>query len=105
MLKELKNHVTKAVESERGSVIVDVHHKKIQEKISEMYEEIEDLEAQTSNISLAKMVVLNDLKRVPLLKAGLIKEASEVSQENYAKPNRKRKKERQSCDASLCLMW
>ena len=27
VLKELKNHVTKAVESERGSVIVDVHHK------------------------------------------------------------------------------
>ena len=105
VLKELKKYVTKADESERGSVVVDVHHKKIQEKISEMYEEIEDLEAQTSNISLAKMVVLNDLKRVPLLKAGLIKEASEVSLENYAKPKRKRKNERQSCDASLCLIF
>ena len=51
------------------------------------------------------MVVLNDLKRVPLLKAGLIKEASEVSQEYYAKPKRKRKNERQSCDASLCLIF
>ena len=57
-----------------------------------MYEEIEDLEAQQSNISLARMVVLNDLKRIPLLKEGLIKEASEVAKENYANSKRKNDK-------------
>ena len=105
VLKELIKHVKKKDENERGNETVDVHHKKTQDKIIEMYDEVEDLEAQISNISLAKMVVLNDLKRVPLLKADLIKEASEVSQENYAKPKRKTQNERQSCGASLCLLF
>ena len=50
-----------------------------------MYEELEDLETQNSNIALAKMVVLNDLKRIPLLKNGQLDEASMVSMENYAR--------------------
>ena len=103
LVKALVIHIKKCDESERGNGVVDAHHKKVQEKIIEMYEEIEDLEAQQSNISLARMVVLNDLKRIPLLKEGLIKEASEVAKENYE--NSKRKNERQSCDASLCLLF
>ena len=81
----------------------DSHHKKIQEKLIEMYDELEDLEAQNSNIAIAKMVVMNDLKRIPLLENGQLEKASEVSLENYKKKNQKN--EKQGCDAKLCLLF
>ena len=40
----------------------------MQEKLIEMYDEVDDLEAQFSNINLAIMVLLNDIRRVKLLK-------------------------------------
>ena len=67
----------------------DSHHKKIQEKLIEMYEELEDLEAQNNNIALAKMVLMNDIKRIPLLQNGRLKEASDVSLENDTKKTKK----------------
>ena len=56
-----------------------MHHEQVQEKLREMYDEVEDLEAQFSNINLAIMVLLNDIKRVKLLKENKVKEAFEVS--------------------------
>ena len=55
------------------------HKEKIKEKLVELYADAEDLEAKLSNTSLAKMVVLNDKKRVPFLKRGMTKEANIVS--------------------------
>ena len=56
-----------------------------------MYSEVEDLEAQLSNTSLSKMVILNYLKRVALLKKDLMEEAEKVSKENYGKQKAKKK--------------
>ena len=95
---------TKTDEEERSNETIDIHHRKIQEKLTEMYEEYEDLEAQFSNVSLAKMVVLNDMRRIPLLTEEKLTEASEVAKENY---NYSKEKEnaKEKCDANLCLLF
>ena len=105
VLKELVKAATKADEDERKNETVDAHHKKVQEKLVQLYEEYEDLEAQHSNASLAKMVVLNDIRRVPLLREGKVKEASEVSKENYNCRKKTKKNPKQVCDADLCLIF
>ena len=46
---------------------------------------------------------MNDLKRIPLLQNGRLKEASDVSLENYTKKTKKN--EKQACGASLCLLF
>ena len=106
VLKELKKDVIKCDEEEKVDEGFDDNHKQaVQENLIKMYSEVEDLEAQLSNTSLAKMVILNDLKRVALLKKGLVKEAEKVSKENYGNQNATRKNERQSCGAASCLLF
>lgn len=105
VLKELKKDVIRCDDEEKINEGFDDHHKEVQEKLLKMYSDVEDIEAQLSNTSLAKMVILNDLKRVPLLKKGLIKEAEKVSKENYGTQKKTRKNERQSCDAESCLLF
>ena len=96
--------VIKANKEERGIESSETHHKQIQEKLLQMYSEVKDLEAQLSNTSLAKMVLMNDLKRILLLKKGKLNEADEASKENYRSMKRA-KNERQSCDAAICLLF
>ena len=103
MLKELKKEAIKCDDKDQKNEHYDSHHKKMQEKLIEMYDELEDLEAQNSNIALAKMVVMNDLKRIPLLQNGQLREASDISLENYTK--KRKKNEHQACDAKLCLLF
>ena len=105
IIKELVKDVVKFDGAESGNQEVDEDKKQVQENLLEMYSEVEDLEAQLSNVSLAKMVIMNDLKRIPLLKNGLLKEADEVSRENYTRQNKQRKNKRQSCDAISCLLF
>ena len=63
-LKELKSQVIKFDRARNeGENIFDVHHEQVQEKLREMYDEVEDLETQFSNINLAIMVLLNDIKK------------------------------------------
>ena len=69
ILKELKSQAVKFDRARNeGENIFDVHHEQVQEKLKEMYDEVEDLEAQFSNINLAIMALLNDIKRGKLLK-------------------------------------
>ena len=105
IIKELVKDVVKFDGAESGNQEVDEDKKQVQENLLEMYSEVEDLEAQLSNVSLAKMVIMNDLKRIPLLKNGLLKEADEVSRENYTRQNKQRENKRQSCDAISCLLF
>ena len=77
-LDELKKDVVKADDEEMGNESNNDHKEKIKEKLVELYAHAEDLEAKLSNTSLAKMVVLNDKKRVPFLKRGMTKEANIV---------------------------
>ena len=65
-------------------------------------DEKENLEAQWSNVNLAEMVVLNDMKRVKLLLEDNEKEASEVATENYSK-RKKKSNPKVQCDADLCF--
>ena len=62
---------TEWTDMKKGNESSDLRHKQIQEKLLQMYSDVEDLEAQLSNTSLAKMVILNDLKRISFLEKGL----------------------------------
>ena len=57
-----------------------------------------------SNVNLAEMVVLNDLKRVKLLLEDKEKEAGQVANTNYKRPKNKSNKKEQ-CDAEICLLF
>ena len=79
-LKELKSKVISLDNAVRErEIVLDGHQKQVQEKLIEMYDEVEDLEAQFININLAIMVLLNNIKRVMLLKDTKVKEAFEVA--------------------------
>ena len=105
ILKELKKDVVKCDKAEEGNPELDEHHEEVQKNILEMYSDVEDLEAQLSNTSLANMVIMNDLKRIAFFENGQLKEAEEASRENYAKQNKKKANKRQSCDAVSCILF
>ena len=104
-LKELKQDVVKADLKDTNNEHVSAHHDQVQIKLLEMYEEIDEFEAQIHNVTLAQMVVLNDLKRVPLIKEGKVDEAAKVAEENYNTKKKRKSKNKPSCDAELCLIF
>ena len=61
------------------------------EELKNLYVDKEELEDKDSNENLAKMVLINDLERVLLLKEGKMQEAEVVAQKNYEK-SKKRKR-------------
>ena len=56
-----------------------------------LYVDKEELEDKDSNENLAKMVLINDLERVLLLKEGKMLKAEVVAKKNYEK-SKKRKR-------------
>ena len=103
VLKELKTAAIKGDEA-TSDVHKNAHKKKTQERLVDMYDEQENLEAELSNVNLAEMVVLNDLKRVKLLLEDKEKEAGQVANSNYKRPKNKSNKKEQ-CDAEICLLF
>ena len=76
------------------------------EELKNLYVDKEELEDKDSNENLAKMVLINDLERVLLLKEGKMQEAEVVAQKNYEKSKkRKRLLEKSNCDAEMCLIF
>ena len=76
------------------------------EELKNLYVDKEELEDKDSNENLAKMVLINDLERVLLLKEGKMQEAEVVAQKNYEKSKkRKRLLEKLNCDAEMCLIF
>ena len=61
------------------------------EELKNLYVDKEELEDKDSNENLAKMVLINDLERVLLLKERKMEEAEVVAQKNYEK-SKKRKR-------------
>ena len=105
-LKELKSQVIKFDRARNeGENIFDVHHEQVQEKLREMYDEVEDLETQFSNINLAIMVLLNDIKRVKLLKENKVKEAFEVAKENYNYTIKGKNIKKPKWNDDICLIF
>ena len=94
-LKELKAAVIKSDETNSNPAL-DGHKIEVQKKLVEMYDEVENLENNESNICLAETIVLNDLKRVALLKENKTTEASEVAKQNYPKNKKNKKKQTQT---------
>jgi hypothetical protein len=103
VLTELKEDATKADEATFDEN-KDAHKKETQKMLVEMYDEQENLEAEWSNVNLAEMVVLNDIKRVKLLLQHKEKEAGHIANENYKRPKNKSNKKEQ-CDAEICLIF
>jgi hypothetical protein len=104
-LKELKAAVIKSDETNSNPAL-DGHKIEIQKKQVEMYDEVENLENNESNICLAETIVLNDLKRVALLKENKTTEASEVAKQYYPKNKKTRKnKPKPKCDAEMCVIF
>ena len=102
-LNELKAVVRKLDDNIENRTHFDGHHTMIKEKLLEMHDEVENLEAFQSNIMLADMVVQNDLKRIPLILAGSMKDAENVAKENYS--SKRNSKEKPQCDAALCIIF
>ena len=76
------------------------------EELKNLYVDKEELEDKDSNENLAKMVLINDLERVLLLKEGKMQEAEVVAQKNYEKSKkRKRLLGKSTCDAEMCLIF
>ena len=63
-------------------------------------EEKEDMHA---NFNLSRMVVINDLERIPLLMMGDEKGAEEIAKRNYSVKNSRQK--RMKCDSEMCLIF
>jgi len=104
-IKELKVSVIK-LDEPASNPVLDGHKIEVQKKLVEMYDEVENLENQESNIYLAITVVLNDLKRVVLIKENNMDEASKIAKENYpAKIRINKNKPKPQCDADLCLIF
>ena len=103
VLKELKGAAIKGDEA-TSDEHKNAHKNKTQEKLVEMYDEQDNLEAELSNVNLAEMVILNDLKRVKLLLEDKEKEAGQVAKTNYKRPKNKSNKKEQ-CEAEICLLF
>ena len=76
----------------------------VPQKLETLYEEIKIFENKLSNFCLAKMIVMNDLKRIPFLKNNNIKEAYDIAKQNY-KTKGKKTLNKLKCDAKLCLLF
>ena len=61
----------------------------LKKKLIELYQNKDEIETEYNNINISKMVIINDIKRVSLLKENKTKEASKVAEENYKIPKRK----------------
>ena len=59
------------------------------EELKNLYVDKEELEDKDSNENLAKMVLINDLERVLLLKEGKMQEAEVVAKKNYEKSKKR----------------
>ena len=65
--------------------------------------EKEEKENVHANTNLARMVVINDLERIPALMAGDEKAAERIAKQNYTAKTSRRK--RKQCYAELCLIF
>ena len=82
IVKDLKCVVIGKDHNEKNNKHEIAHQKLVQQKLKTLYEEIENFENKLSNICLAKMIVMNDLKRISLLKNNNIKEAYDIAKQN-----------------------
>ena len=79
------------------------YQNEIQNDLVDLYKDLEAAKDIHANLNLAKMVVINDIKRVKLLLEGKLEEAEDAAKENY-KPS-KSKEEKANCDSEICLIY
>ena len=65
--------------------------------------EKEELEDMHANFNLARMVVINDLERIPFLMMGDEKGAEVIAKKNYTVKNSRQR--RVKCDTEMCLIF
>ena len=97
------NRVVKELDEKENRIENKDYKAKIESLLSEKYVEKEEKEDMHANSNLARMVILNDLERIPLLMAGDEKSAEEVAKRNYT--TKKSRRKRVKCDAELCLIF
>ena len=97
------NRVVKELDEKENRIENKEYKAKIKSTLSEKYVEKEEKEDCHANNNLARMVVINDLERIPLLIAGDEKGAEEVAKRNYT--TKKSRRKRVKCDAELCLIF
>ena len=104
LFKELKKVAIKLDEEE--SNFGSEGHKDAEKELNVLYKRKEELTAIHANYSLDSMIVLNDRKRLSLMVAGELVEAEKAARENYDdKTNKKSKRKKKNCDASICLIY
>jgi len=101
VFNELRRIVVELDEKETNKK--DESQNAMREKLKMLYEELENIKSLRSNNYLAKMVIMNDLERIPLLLDNKIKEAEYVAKKNY--PKHKSKRNKVNCDAEMCLLF
>ena len=97
------NRVVKELDEKENGIENKAYKANIESTLSENFDEKEEKEDIHANNNLARMVVINDLERIPLLLAGDEKGAEEVAKRNYTKKKSRRK--RVKCDAENCVIF
>ena len=103
MFNDLKKQIIELDEDENGLNTGDKNAR--DEKIKDLYVDKEELEDKDANENLAKMILINDMERLTLIKEGKIEKAEEVARSNYEKSKKKRWTKKQDCGAIICLIF
>ena len=104
MFSLLKNEI---IALDKECEEIDEHLVKVQIDLKTLYEQEEEVSTEFSDVQLAHMVAINDLKRVQLIKSGKSKEAEVVANQNYEaeKGKRKNKTPKNNCSAEICIIY
>ena len=95
--------VTKNLDANENRIENQDYKVNIEELLSEKNVELEEKEDMHANNNLARLVIINDLERLPLLVAGNEKAAEAVAKRNYA--SKKSRRKRATCDSEICLLF
>ena len=101
---ELTNEIVTLDKNEDG-LVDDTNAEKNKEHLHQLYKEKEKIETDFSDTQLAHMISINDYARIKLLKDGKVDEANRKAEENYESVKKKRKTEKNDCDAEMCIIF
>ena len=97
------NRFAKELDEKENRVENHEYKENIKSILSEKCLEKEEKEDIHANTNLARLVVINDLERIPALMAGDEKAAEKIARQNYT--GKKSRRKREQCYAELCLIF
>ena len=103
LFNELKKQIVKLDKDENDIETRNTEAR--DEEMKDLYIDKEELEDKDANENLAKMILINDMERVELIRKGDYEKAEDVAKLNYEKSKKKGKTKKRSCGAAICLIF